>query len=127
MNSVSRHLRTGHVLEEVAAERQSQFEKWGDQHHPFVQNRGQRVAWHRRADVCKAVYAGLTRRGVNPPWSLILSEEVAEAFAETDPQKLREEMIQVAAVAVAIIEDIDSRAEGAAGGVEMQDQEGRAD
>jgi NTP pyrophosphatase (non-canonical NTP hydrolase) len=32
-------------------------------------------------------------------WYTILMEEVYEAFAETEPEKQREEMIQVAAVA----------------------------
>jgi hypothetical protein len=40
----------------------------------------------------------------------ILEEEVAEALAETDPAKLREELVQVAAVAVKWIEEIDRRA-----------------
>jgi hypothetical protein len=34
-------------------------------------------------------------------------EEVYEAFAETEPENQREEMIQVAAVAVQIIEYLD--------------------
>lgn len=42
-------------------------------------------------------------------WRHILQEEVAEAFAELDPAPLREELIQVAAVAVAWIEAIDRR------------------
>lgn len=40
-------------------------------------------------------------------WRHILNEEVLEAFAETDPQKLRNELIQVAAVAQQWIECID--------------------
>jgi hypothetical protein len=36
-------------------------------------------------------------------------EEVFEAFAESSPDALRKELTQVAAVAVAWIEDIDSR------------------
>jgi hypothetical protein len=39
-------------------------------------------------------------------------EEVLEAFLETSPEKQREEMIQVAAVAVAIIERLDRQIEG---------------
>jgi hypothetical protein len=42
-------------------------------------------------------------------WFNILMEEVCEAFAETEPEKQRAEMIQVAAVAVQIIECLDRR------------------
>lgn len=42
-------------------------------------------------------------------WRAILREEVAEAFAESDPELLRTELIQVAAVAVSWVEDIDRR------------------
>jgi len=42
-------------------------------------------------------------------WCSILTEEFAEAMAETDRAKLRAELVQVAAAAVAWIEDLDSR------------------
>lgn len=42
-------------------------------------------------------------------WRLILKEEVSEALAEKDLDKLRTELIQVAAVAVSWVEDIDKR------------------
>jgi len=51
------------------------------------------------------------QRGEPATWEMILLEEVWEALAETDPVKLRAELIQVAAVAVAWVEDIDSRHE----------------
>lgn len=44
-------------------------------------------------------------------WLDILREEVLEAFAEDDPARLRTELVQVAAVAVAWVEAIDRRAE----------------
>jgi SpoVK/Ycf46/Vps4 family AAA+-type ATPase len=44
-------------------------------------------------------------------WSNILMEEVYEAFAETGPEKQREELVQVAAVAVEIIEYLDRKKE----------------
>ena len=43
-------------------------------------------------------------------WVLIAVEEVCEAFAETDPAKLRTELIQAAAVLTAWVEAIDRRA-----------------
>jgi hypothetical protein len=42
-------------------------------------------------------------------WLDILTEEVAEAFAETDTKALRAELVQVAAVALAWVEAIDCR------------------
>jgi NTP pyrophosphatase (non-canonical NTP hydrolase) len=44
-------------------------------------------------------------------WHTILLEEVYEAFSETNPAKQREEMVQVAAVAVQIIEYLDRKME----------------
>jgi hypothetical protein len=42
-------------------------------------------------------------------WRDILAEEVAEAFAETDPDRLQTELIQAAAVVQAWIADLRSR------------------
>jgi hypothetical protein len=42
-------------------------------------------------------------------WADIFEEEVAEALAEVDLERLREELLQVAAVAVAWVEAIDRR------------------
>ena len=42
-------------------------------------------------------------------WEQILTEEWAEALAESDPDALRSELIQVAAVAVKWVEAIDRR------------------
>jgi hypothetical protein len=44
-------------------------------------------------------------------WYNILMEEVYESFAETDPGRQQEEMIQVAAVAVQIIEYLNRKME----------------
>lgn len=84
------------VLEEVKCERVKQFEKWGEQN------------------------------GSDFEWISILTEEVGEAAKEAndfnftitdDPSaltRLRTELIQVAAVAVAHIEAIDRRAKNGA-------------
>lgn len=42
-------------------------------------------------------------------WQSVLMEEVAEAFAETEPTEIIGELIQVAAVCVAWIENLSSR------------------
>lgn len=44
---------------------------------------------------------------VEPSWDSVLSEEVCEALAETDPQAMRAELIQVAAVVVRMVAQID--------------------
>jgi NTP pyrophosphatase (non-canonical NTP hydrolase) len=69
------------VLAEVAAERARQDHKWGEQNHE------------------------------DAFWYLILGEEVGEVAKATldSVQELREELIQVAAVAVSWIEAIDRR------------------
>jgi hypothetical protein len=51
-------------------------------------------------------------KGGGLTWRLLMEEEVAESFAETDPRKLRCELAQVGAVCAAWIAAIDKR-EGA--------------
>jgi NTP pyrophosphatase (non-canonical NTP hydrolase) len=57
------------------------------------------------------IYKQLNDSARDVSWFGILMEEVYEAFAETDPAKQREEMVQVAAVAVQIIKCLDRRME----------------
>lgn len=68
------------VLQEVYVERQAQENEWGEQnHHPFK-------------------------------WLAILGEEVGEAnraALEKDRHNYREELVQVAAVAAAMVESFD--------------------
>lgn len=96
---------TPEVLADVADERVRQHEKWGPQHHadgtgPIFE--AEAWAWKHYNDM---------RVGVTGDtyWKGILLEEVYEALAEQDRAKLREELVQVAAVAVAWVEDLDSR------------------
>lgn len=115
---------SGDVLEEVSQERGRQDAKWGEQNHP--NGTGDQVAllhgWTLPKQlglvpVTMGAFA-YTARSVTDAaaeagtvtFADILLEEVAEAFAEEDPAKLREELIQVAAVAVAWIETIDRKA-----------------
>lgn len=94
----------GLVLAEVANERGRQDATWGEQNHPDGTGRpgSREFADYVRA-LCKA------NGPAEDNWRDILYEEVAEAFAETDPAKLRAELIQVAAVAVNWIGAIDRR------------------
>lgn len=97
------------VLAAVHGERGLQDARWGEQNHPDV----------RHPTAARSVYAkeAWLRKDTNEmrvangtlAWDGILLEEVYEALSESDPAKLRAELIQVAAVAVAWVEAIDRR------------------
>lgn len=97
---------TRSVLDEVEGERLAQDVRWGRQDHPDgtgvapIDRTMAQVAQSR----CEIAFEN--GRGT---YRHILDEEVAEAFAESDPARLRAELIQVAAVAVAWVEAIDRR------------------
>lgn len=93
------------VCREVVQERVRQDELWGEQNHPDGTGLSTDKASATRA---KLICDRLADQGL-VAWRDILHEEVSEAFAETDPAKLRAELIQVAAVAVNWIEAIDRR------------------
>ncbi|MFJ4925338.1 hypothetical protein [Streptomyces sp. NPDC088736] len=97
---------TDRVLQEVLVERVRQDETWGEQNHPDgtgVTAEQQKLADNARA-MCQQAFA--EGRG---DWAHVLFEEVREALAESDPAKLRAELIQVAAVACVWVESIDRR------------------
>lgn len=109
---------TERVLAEAAAERVSQDARWGRQDLPFHDPVGtplQRdvysdwsVYFKRSCDERrKTMEAGGPDNRCN---ALVLLEEVFEALAEDDPQRIREELVQVAAVAVKTIEALDRAA-----------------
>lgn len=104
---------TSRVLAAVQDERWRQEAKWGEQHHPDVIGPGEAVtaAYKGMADAYRVINDGATQVPGATNWANILLEEVYEALAEAgaDPATLRAELVQVAAVAVAWIEDIDSR------------------
>lgn len=90
------------VLPEIADERERQDERWGEQNHPDGTGPGFAIDAKRARHSCNlAASLGLVS------YRDILNEEVYEAFAESDPDKLRHELVQVAAVAVAWIEKLD--------------------
>lgn len=110
--------RSARVLEEVSRERARQDEKWGEQNHPdgtlddrHLLGRAHLPRWSTiRRDAQRRVDT-LAELG-RVEYIDILLEEVAEAFAESDPARLRAELIQVAAVAVQWVEAIDRRRAG---------------
>lgn len=103
------------VLKEVQAERDRQEAKWGEQNHAdgtgpdhFFLGKGLGAPatfeyLRDRATEITDYHAKIGRI----TYTDIFLEEVFEAVAETDQDKLREELIQVAAVAVAWVQKID--------------------
>lgn len=93
------------LLVEVWEERERQHAKFGEQNHVdgtgYAYLREQADKARRESEAAFAAGHG--------SWRLILREEYREALAESDPAKLRAELIQVAAVAVAWAEAIDRR------------------
>lgn len=104
------------VLQEVGQEMTRQLEKWGVQDHPSYTPGDAigdivdaRMYAPPAADFAKDVYERKAVAGLQS-WNDILLEEVLEARDEADVgdmDKLREELIQVAAVACSWIESID--------------------
>jgi hypothetical protein len=100
------------ILAEVRAERKQQDEQWGEQNHPLVGGSDpelSRAHYEGRATAWKNAN-GFRAKWDNMGWDSILIEEVYEALAEEDEQKARAELIQVAAVALTVVEAIDRRA-----------------
>ena len=97
------------VLEEVANERGAQDERWGQQDHdvvktpdvlPLYENAAKRYRLNNDRDSAEGRYS----------WDGILLEEVYEALAATpDSEDQEVELIQVAAVCVAMVECIRRR------------------
>lgn len=94
------------ILQDIINERKKQDAKWGEQHHPdgTVSNKYSVSMANYYRGLCNA-YA----KSDIVTWKDILLEEIYEALAEDDLAKLRNELVQSAAVIVNWIEDIDSR------------------
>lgn len=94
---------------EVLAERVRQDAKWGEQNHPDGTGSSVQIIDAMRA---KARTDAAAKDGT-VTWQLILTEEHAEALAESEWSLLRGELIQTAAVAVSWVEAGDRRLEAA--------------
>lgn len=104
------------VLAEVAAERAAQDAMWGFQDFPDgtghtapVGAGGVREAGEAAGRAKREVTEAAARGALT--WRHVLHEEVLEAFAENEPDALRAELIQVAAVAVKWVQALDRRRE----------------
>lgn len=113
---------------DVLHERIRQDRKWGEQNHPDgtgltarpladLAHRKAAFGWSSVHAMTAPALAAAATENTNVAfaqdqgtWADILLEEVFEALAAADPAKLRHELIQVAAVAQAWVEDIDRRA-----------------
>jgi AcrR family transcriptional regulator len=113
------------ITAEVTAERMRQNAKWGKQNHPdgtgvdtlpLLTTGGEHELEEYEAFSLAQIFQRNTddrfsrTRGDRPgTWADILLEEVFEALAESDPVKLRAELIQVQAVAQQWVAAIDRR------------------
>lgn len=99
---------TGGVLLEVLAERKRQDERWGQQNHPWDNYAEHVVRWGFVVfeDQAKQLVDWLGKKDLID-YAGILTEEYLEAVNADSIERVREELIQVAAVAVAAVESID--------------------
>ncbi|HET6354637.1 NUDIX hydrolase [Streptomyces sp.] len=102
---------TAAVLAEVYVERHQQDDKWGEQNHRHASAEDTDTA-RELAEAFKVI----NDRPEERTWHTIVLQEAYEAGAETDPARIRAELVQVAASAVAQIEAIDRATGGVAGG-----------
>jgi hypothetical protein len=112
---------TQFVLTDVAAERGRQIARYGT-NSDLADGTGlderwlghgldplqQHTAWDIQIDF-RADYEAHEAEHGKPTWMHLVREEVAEAFQESDPARLRAELIQVAALCVSWIEKLDAR------------------
>ena len=105
---------TESVLSEVAAERARQTELWGEQNLPDGTGPALYLAGLFRSNMARSAELARLHCDLEGPrgrvtWRTVLLEEVLEALAESDPDRLRAELIQVAAVAAQWVEALDRR------------------
>lgn len=107
------------IVDDALEEVDNQIDKWGVQHHP--DGTGTEVD-RRLAETAKSLCDTAAKHG-SVTWKDIMLEEVREAFAESDKALLRAELVQVIAVGISWIADIDGRPkEGEPGSREAHDR-----
>ena len=106
---------TARVLADVGAHRAEQRARYGD-NADLPDGTGPEVAWLRPVSLAGAELVEERFRDdynshgvVAPSWMHLVREEVAEAFQESDPVRLRAELVQVAALCVSWCETLDAR------------------
>jgi hypothetical protein len=97
------------VFEEVNKERDRQDMKWGEQNHPIRPEDSAAIEYFRySAEKAKEICDEHAEDGTLT-WWYIVREELLEAMDESTPEGQRAELIQLAAVAISMIECIDRR------------------
>lgn len=106
---------TGSVLNEVADERAAQYARYGTNENlaygtgeTWLEPLTNLNAFHIEA-VLRKDYEHREATTGQPTFMHLLREEMAEAMTETNPEILRAELLQVAAVAISWVEKIDRR------------------
>lgn len=108
------------VLHAVFAERQEQELRYGHVNDKHEDGTGPEVQWLDFLDgsplTAKSIqeflrddYEEFEADNGGPTWMHLVREEVAEAFQESDPARLEEELIQVAALCCSWVERIRAR------------------
>nr|WP_179282822.1 hypothetical protein [Rhodococcus sp. 15-1154-1] len=95
------------IVADIGLERRRQDAKWGPDRDQPNGTGGPLSDWAADTNRRNCERAFAEGRG---SWYHILAEEVGEAFAESDPASLRTELVQVAAVAMAWIDNLDRTA-----------------
>lgn len=96
------------ILQEVKMERCRQDRLWGEQNHPIVVPL--EIPKYAKVAEQKKCWCDEMTKSDMLTWADILLEGVYEVLAEEDECKQRTELIQVAAVAVAMVEYLDRKA-----------------
>lgn len=95
------------VLGMVRAERAKQDAKWGEQNHKDGTGLpGSKL----KADLVRALVDEAARLGALN-WMYILTEEFMEVAAENEPDRLKEELVQLASVCCAWVQAIERRSQ----------------
>lgn len=105
-------LATTRILIEISVERDVQDAKWGEQNHPLLTPNcpeDSRRFYYEESILWKKANADRVEAGTLA-WDGILLEEVNEALGEESFIQRRQELIQAAAVIVAMIEHMDREA-----------------
>jgi hypothetical protein len=99
------HVGLDRVLADLTAEREAQHAVHGVQHHlpDGTDPQWAQLADNARRECEQAAAAGRLT------WRHILLDEVAEALAEDDPDRLRRELVKVVAVGAQWLQAIDNR------------------
>lgn len=122
------------ILADAVYERRRQIQKWGPQRHPDIagedssslftaaeRTANRRAAFAEEAHRFKAINDRRERLNIPTSWADIWLEEIYEALETDNPADLRKELIESIAVAVAWIEDLDTR--GSAGTCSIHEDE----